>query len=301
MNSPTHPIDIAESNPPPPARPARTGRPSFWEDMIVTAFGFVTSTGVAWLSWWMAANWDFAIYTWMFWFVVPAGAIACGFAAATGYWIGARLFNHRPSRGLLVNIVLVSLTTFFAIHHFHYTHDKVGGVPVEKLMSFGDYLTAVTENMTYKSSGGSSSDGGMELGKLGWGVAALQVIGFSIGGFIVYGVLTSVPYCDRCAKYLSDRKTRIAKWKDPTAWHPAFEQVAAHLQEGNLQGALDAHAPMGESRKLSIGSMLTFELRKCPGCENRRLRLTAQQRNGNQWAQTARVDIPTEEPLRLTT
>lgn len=304
MNSPAPSADTPEvpasaPAPAPAAPPRRTGKPSFMEDMIVTAFGFATSTGVAWLSWWMAANWDFAIYTWMMWFVVPIGAVACGFAAATGYWIGARLFNHRPSRGILFNIVLVAFTTFFAIHHFHYTNDKVMGRPLSSLMSYSDYLIEVTENMTYKSTKSSSSDAGTQLGKLGWGVAALQVIGFSVGGFVVYGMLTSVPYCDRCAKYLSQKKTKVAKWKDVTALQPAYDSVLGLMQQGQLQAAIDKHATLGEDRRMGINAMLNFELRKCPTCEARRLRLNAQVRNGNNWNTAATAMVNTEEPLHM--
>lgn len=280
-----------------PAR--RTGKPTFWEDLVVTGFGLVTSTAVAWLSWWMATNWDFALYSLMIWFVIPAGALVCGMAAAIGYWAGARLFNHRPSRGLLFNIVLVSITTFFAIHHFHYSHDKVGGFPVSRQMSFGDYLVAVTENMTYKSERDHGNDAGTQLGDLGWGVAALQILGFSVGGFLVYRMLQSVPYCERCAKYLSEKKVRVAKWKEQQGVVPAYEEIAGLMQQHQLQLAIDKHAKHGEDRRLRIGSMLTLELRKCPGCENRRLLLSAQMRNGNQWSEAAKAVVFTEDPVQI--
>lgn len=135
---------LRTSVPPSPSRERRKGDPTWWEDLVVTGFGFASSTAVAWLSWLLAAKLNFAVYTWMFWFVVPAGVIICGMAAASGYWIGARLFNHRPSRLLLLNIVLVSLSTYFAIHHLHYSNDVVSGTPVSSVMSFSEYLVAVT-------------------------------------------------------------------------------------------------------------------------------------------------------------
>ncbi|MGV3658893.1 MAG: hypothetical protein ACO1TE_01875 [Prosthecobacter sp.] len=299
MDSPAPSADLPAA-PPPTAPPKRTGKPSFMEDMIVTAFGFATSTGVAWLSWWMAAHWDFAIYTWMFWFVVPMGAVGCGFAAATGYWLGARLFNHRPSKWMLFNIVLVSFTTFFAIHHFHYTNDQVMGRPLSSLMSYEDYLVEVTENMTYKSSRGGSNTPGTPLGKLGWGVAALQVIGFSVGGFVVHGMLLGVPYCGRCSKYLSQKKTKVARWKEPEMWRSAFDEVAGLMQQGQLQAAIDKHATLGEDRRTHVNSMLTLLLRKCPDCEARRLVLTARRTNGNQLDVVASASVNTEEPLHMT-
>src|SRR5688572_26158630 len=137
------PLDANSSSAPTP--PRRTGKPSLVEDLIVTGFGLITSTAVAWASWWLATKWDMAVYPFMVNFVIPIGAMGCGIVAATGYWIGARLFNHRPSRTLLFNIVLVSITTFFVIHHFHYDNDDVQGVPISKLMTYPEYLVAVTE------------------------------------------------------------------------------------------------------------------------------------------------------------
>jgi hypothetical protein len=293
--------NVAPSGGGPSASPdpkKRTGKPTFFEDLIVTAFGFATSTAVAWGSWWMASHWDFAVYTWMYAFVIPLGALLCGFVAATGYWVGARLFNHKPSKLLLFNIALVSLSTFFAIHHFHYTNDKMEGVPLEKVMSFGDYLVAVTENMTYKSSRNSGSDSaGTQLGKWGWGISALQIIGFTTGGFIVFGMLGAVPYCDNCAKYLSQKKSKMAQWKAPAAMRQAYENIATLMQEGHLQEAINEHAVLGEKIRLGVQAQLTLELRKCPDCENRRLHLTAKERNGNNWTEVGTYSLHTEDPL----
>ena len=269
------------------------------EDLIVSGCGLLTSTAVAYGSHWMSETHDFAPYTWMLNWVIPAGAMACGFIAAVGYWIGARWFNHRPSRMLLGNIVLVSLTTYFAIHHLDYSHARVNGQRVERLMSFPDYLIAVTENMTYKSSRSSDKDGGTQLGKLGWGVAALQVAGFSLGGFIVYGLLAVVPFCDRCEKYFGKAKQRMTRWKDVALMRESFAALSVLLQEGQLQAAIDQHAGVGEQEKRGINALLAMELQKCPGCENRRLRLIASQRNGNNFSEIGRVDVPTETPLQM--
>ncbi|MEO5916796.1 MAG: hypothetical protein ABIS50_21390 [Luteolibacter sp.] len=284
---------------PDPGDKKRTGKPTFVEDAVVTAFGFATSTAVAWLSWWMSTHWDFAVYTWMANFVIPVGAILCGFVAATGYWIGARVFNHRPNRWLLFNIVLVSLTTFFAIHHFHYSNDKVDGISVSRLMTYPDYLVQVTEHMTYKSSHSGDSDPGMELGKWGWGIAALQIAGFSFGGFAVYGLLVSVPYCDACAKYLSEKKSCKKKWKDPAQMQAAFESLSGLIREQNYQQAIDSFAGMGEQVRFGVKATLQLDKRKCPDCDNGRLSLSAMQRVGRKWTNVASTTVAIQQPLRM--
>jgi hypothetical protein len=56
---------------------------------------------------------------------------------------------------------------------------------------------------------------------------------------------------------------------------------------------------VGEKAKFRVKGMLSMELRKCPDCENRRLKLLAQQRRGNQWPEIGKVIIPSEQPLRM--
>lgn len=295
MDSPPTPLDT----PPAPAAKSgkRTGKPSFIEDLLVTGFGFATSTAVAWLSWWMASHWDIAVYTWMANMVIPIGAIICGFVAAIGYWIGARWFNHRPTKVLMFNIVLVSISTFFAIHHFHYTNDKVSGMRISRNMTYPDYLVAVTEHMTYKTSGSSTE--GTELGKWGWGVAALQVIGFSFGGFAVYSMLCAVPYCDGCSKYLNKRTSALKKWKDPAEMHAAFETVSGLINQEHYQEAINTFAGTGEKRRIGTKATLHLDLRKCPDCDLCRLSLTANQKVSRKWQVVGQNSRVLHQPLTM--
>lgn len=297
MIAPEQPLPDSAPVHPPQKSTAR----SFLEDCTVSGFGMATSAAVAYGSHFMAANWDFAPFTWMVNFVIPVGALLCGFVAATGYWIGARLFNHRPTRMLMLHILVISLGTFFSIHQLDYSAAKYHGVSISDRMSFPDYLVAVTEHMRYKSSNSYDKDEATELGKWGWGVAALQVLGFSLGGLGVYGMLASVPYCDRCAKYLSEKKHKSVSWKDKETMHGNFAVLSTLMQAGHLQEAIDQHATMGDNKRFGAKAFLHLELRKCPTCENRRLRLTATQRNGNQVQNVGQVVVPTEEPLRMAT
>jgi hypothetical protein len=279
----------------------RKGTRTLWEDLVVTGFGFATSTAVAWLSWLLAAKWGFAIYAWMFWFVIPVGAGFCGAIAASGYWIGARLFNHRPSPLLLLNILLVSLSTYFAIHQFHYSNDVVSGVPISGVMSFSEYLVKVTENMTYSTyHRGREVGSGLELGKLGWGVAVLQIIGFSIGGFVVYSCLLEVPYCNRCAKYFGEKQSRCVQWSDANSLADAYETIVNLMDGQHFQAAVDRLSTLGEQSKQAKTALLSLEVQKCPSCENRRLLLRARTLNGKEWTTVGMKSLYAETPLQLT-
>lgn len=278
----------------PPAGPSASARPkvaapAFVQDLLVTAFGFATSSAVAYGCWYADRELNFSIYSFMVKIIIPLGAIICGMAAATGYWAGARLFNHRPSKSLLINIVLVSLTTYFGIHQLHYSMDKVQGVSVDKLMGFGDYLVAVTEHMSYGK--------GPALGKMGWAIAGLQVLGFSLGGFTVYGWLAGVPYCERCKKYLDEKQVQVRKTRDAGELHVFFEKTLKAIELNQTQSAIKAHADLSSAG--SPKAMATMELRRCPCCPLRRFKLTVSELANGDWKETRNTEYFTEAPLYI--
>src|SRR5215472_9625885 len=110
------------------------------QDFLVSGLGALTSIITAIILVAINVTLDFSIYGWMIWFVIPAGAIACGVVAASGYYFGARLFNHRPTGLLLLNMAAISVTTFFLIHYFKYNLLDVNGTPIRDLISFTDFL-----------------------------------------------------------------------------------------------------------------------------------------------------------------
>lgn len=91
------------------------------QDLLVTAFGLATSVAIAVLLVLIEIRWELAIYTFTFWFIIPVGAIGAGLVAAGGYYLGARLFNHRPTSILLFNMLGISVGTFFLIHFLTYS------------------------------------------------------------------------------------------------------------------------------------------------------------------------------------
>lgn len=264
--------------------------------MVVTLFGMASSGAVAYGSFYASREFNFAPYTWMVNFIIPAGAFLCGFVAAVGYWAGSRLFHHRPTRLLLLNIVLVSLGTFFSIHHLDYSHaSATDGQPLESVMSFPEYLVAVTEHMAYRSS--SDRDEPVELGKLGWGVAALQVGGFCLGGFLVYAMLVAVPYCNRCSKYFNLLWKRAVRWKDLAGMGQTYDAATQLLKSGEIQSAVNQFAALPDQSRFKATGLLSMELRKCPTCENRQIKLLVQKRVGNQFQRMGELKVPTELPI----
>ena len=174
------------------------------EDLLVGLCGFVTSLVTAVILWRVELGFGFAFYSWMFWFIVPVGALLAGFAGASGYYAGARVFNHRPTPLLLLNVLLASVGTFFTIHYLSYITSEIEGKSVSDYVSFGQYLDIAIRSTSMEFRFRATKIGATsELGGLGYGVAILQIMGFAAGGLAVYGYLMSIPYCEKCSRYFS--------------------------------------------------------------------------------------------------
>src|SRR5258708_1834024 len=109
-------------------------------DLLVAGFGAAASFLTAIILAAIEIRFGFWVYGFMFWFFIPAGAICSGFAGASGYYAGARYFNHRPTKVLLLNMVVISITTFFLIHYIDYYFLVVAGRPARELVDFARYL-----------------------------------------------------------------------------------------------------------------------------------------------------------------
>lgn len=272
------------------------------QDLIVTAGGFIASTATAWVLYAMERWWDFSLYSLMVWFVVPAGALIAGMGAAAGYYAGARIADSRPTRLLLVNMVLVSASTFFAVHWLRYDA-VIGARGLEDRVSFWRFLDeSLTHlSMTMRSHGAALGSTG-ELGVFGYGVAALQILGFAMGGFIVYGALAKLPFCERCARYLAARGQQKRFADTAESFDTMANALIARWRRDDLQGSLDLHRRWGLSKmSKTCRVMSTVERKQCPGCRVNWLRYRAQRFDGKNWKVLPGLDFARYHEGELTT
>jgi len=116
------------------------------KDLALTAFAVVTSVLTAYLLALVDTNVHFAIYGYTLWLVIPIGAAAGGFVAATGHRIGFRRFPHRPTWLLMCNGVVLSIATYFLVYYWDYSMLQVRGIPISHYLSFGGFLLTAIEN-----------------------------------------------------------------------------------------------------------------------------------------------------------
>ena len=184
----TTPLDRPAATPPTPSA-----------ELLITAGGIATSIMVV-LANLLVARWlDFDFLSLSFWFVVPAGALLGGFAAAGGYYLVAKWTQTMPDRRLLFNMVAVGLSTWLLYNWLdYYTLVLDDGTRVRDVASFWQYFTVAAEHMqlTIRTRASPSGVTTGELGSLGYAREALQVLGFMAGGFATYAYLATSEVCD---------------------------------------------------------------------------------------------------------
>jgi hypothetical protein len=217
------------------------------EDFLVAGCGFVTCLLTALILWWVEAKFGFALYTWMFWLVIPVGAILSGFAGASGYYAGSWFFGHRPTRLLLLNIVTASVATFFLIYYLSYITPQIDGKGVSDYVPFWRYIDIMlrSTSMEFRYHGAVKLGSTGELGTFGYVVAVLQIIGSAVGGFVVYAVLVSKPYCERCSRYLSGKGSQVRYTQDAAAFQTNVGQSVQTLSSGAVQSAVELQRSFG--------------------------------------------------------
>ncbi len=271
------------------------------EDLLVTAFGAATSLATAFLLWKVEDWFGFSFYTWMFWFIIPAGALISGFAAAAGYYWGARLFDHRPGRMLLANILLVSVGTFFVVHYLSYYNLEIDGAPLRERIPFLSYLNTVLTHasMTFRIHAARVGSSG-ELGAWGYVFALLQILGFAGGGAGIYLYLTDLPFCARCEKYLKKVSDVERFAVEPAQVDTLLGGLKPLFAEGRLSEAAALHTGQGTPKyKKGDGFRTTLTTYRCQSCTHGRLRFALARRSGSDWKDVteAKLEASSDSPL----
>jgi hypothetical protein len=262
------------------------------EDFIVGGCGFVTSVVTALMLWLVEQRFGFALYSWMFWFVIPVGALLSGFAGASGYYLGARFFGHRPTRPLLLNILIASVLTFFLIYYLSYATLQVEGKDVSEYISFWQFLDIAIRStaMEFRYHAAKIGSTG-ELGSFGYVIAALQVLGFAAGGFCVYAYLLTKPYCDKCSRYLSAKGKQIRYVVDPEGLEEATLHLMTLMEKGEILSAVEEHRS-----KPSFGSSAApkdcrlrsvIKVQRCTKCEIHWVRFAVEKQSRDDWEEVS--------------
>lgn len=167
------------------------------------------------------------IFTFALWFIIPVGALVCGCAAASGYYFGAKYLQQRPTRILLVQMVLIATFTQILIYWFEYKSLVIDGAHVDQFIPFWRYVdvSLTSARLTVSHMPGFPSP---EIGSLGYVLAVLDLIGFQVGGWYVYIMLGDQPTCGKCNKYFGSTLVKKHTFEDWDAFYPYYDAVYEH-------------------------------------------------------------------------
>jgi hypothetical protein len=121
------------------------------------------------------------------------GAILSGIAATCGCLLGAKLLNHSPGWLLLIIIPGEAIAAFFCIHFIGYLSADMLGHSAQETIPFGTYLAEVITHSTVTLRTYYTASTPTEVGGFGYVFTALQIIGFALGGILVYALSTFIP------------------------------------------------------------------------------------------------------------
>lgn len=252
--------------------------------ILAVLLGLSTSLAMAALLSWGGRESGVAFHTYTLWFVIPAGAMLSGFLAASGFLAGARLWHCRPSLPLLATMVLASVGSYVTIHWLDHRFMRIEGIRVADYVPFGEYLRVATSHQSLRvhlARVGTLGGPPMELGKLGYGYSALQVLGFAVGAVAIHAHLAASPYCDACQRYFSGKLKTVRYWADRAALQSFVGRFLGLVQAGSVFEAISAHAvEAGEETFDSKAHFLATAVRtwECRACGRIHLGFVAQAR-----------------------
>jgi len=258
---------------------------------------------------------DFQIMGWYANYVIPVGALLVGAIASSGYALGSWLRGVKVCGGLLAGIVVFQIAAYFGGQYLEFA--SLGLLYDDgTAVGFLHYFDFATRSFAWTQDDGTA---GSAFGAWGYGMRALEVMGFAAGSLIAPAALRGKPYCESCAVYMR---------KQHTAWIPASipaerirkkhtEQREEHdrAQQEALEGALgqteslaqlaqagDSNAFRALVTELSddpkatekLPARVTAELFQCGACESGEAKLTLRNGQGQNVEQNelARVALP---------
>jgi hypothetical protein len=248
-------------------------------------FGVVTSAITASILVFVELRFGWALYSFTFWFVIPAGAIGAGFIASSGYHFGSRLLNFRPNRNLLLAIVAISAGTFFFIYWLEYVLLTVDGNSISDTVSFGQFLNYSLSHTSIRFGfRGHPIGDAFDIGFGGYIYAALQIIRFALGGLVIYSHLTSLPYYEVCTLYLSKKGEQTRYFDNRKDMQNSIDGFLSKVQDKQFQQSIQFHAETGSAALKAVHVYSsTIKIERCKGCEKHWLKFSARHKTENDW------------------
>jgi hypothetical protein len=188
-----------------------------------------------------AANYFVSIYighnllTWLAYFIIPIGAILCGFLASIGYAVAAYCVQFYPKMRFIFFVFLLQFALFFVARYSEYTvycyrtsqqmqqefeqhhppiidekgkviafdRDTVADAIKNSMPSFIEFYRATIEESEWIHQ--DRKDQPFKMGKWGWALEFFMAFVFAICSILSSCILMAFPYCQTCQHFMSEK------------------------------------------------------------------------------------------------
>lgn len=223
-----------------------------------------------------------SMFTFKLWFVVPAGALCLGMLGASGAILAARYFQIKPTIIDAVLMVFVAAATMFFIYYLDYaTLVLDDGRKASDLISFDKYVDLILTKSHMRVGRGAGVETG-EVGEMGYALAAIEFVGFLVGGAATFLFIKGLPLCADCGSYL--RKLKTKKTKELT--FNETEKIVDLFKTGDLstvEGVMAWVPPERALDRKGHKALITFDLLGCPKCGTEAITASVNAFNGKEW------------------
>lgn len=247
----------------------------------------------------------FNLFTLSFWLIVPVGALLTGAAAACGYYYASLLFHTRPGWFMLVEVVLVAAAAMVAIYYAEYaTLTLEDGTRASDLVSFVDYVQIYLTSMEMTIGRSQTNTG--QVGDFGYVLAAIEFVGFILGGVFVWLLLRNQPVCTKCGRYVRNLVKRTQQFSTQEEFGQAYDTLFKHPVDSPGFGEVLRWSPRPKGQKAVAGTIQTTStLKGCSHCGDQQVHQAVSVLNKKgEWADVPQfkraVRIPEGVDLRPT-
>jgi hypothetical protein len=220
-------------------------------------------------------------FTMKVWLIIPVGAGIVGMLGASGAILAARYFNIVPTIIDAVFMVVIAAATMLLIYYLDYaTLVLDDGRRASDLIDFASYVDLVLTTSHMRVGRAGQIDTG-EVGQFGYWLAAIEFVGFLVGGATAFLFIKGMARCGECGSYL--RKLKTKQTKELT--FDETDQVINLFNRGDLETMRSLLAWVPPERKLvdSKKALVVYDLLGCSKCKTEVLVAKVKAFNGKEW------------------
>lgn len=227
----------------------------------------------------------FNFFTIKAWMIVPIGALLVGCAGSSGAFLAARYFNIKPKWVDAVPMVAIATATMVLIYYLDYaTLVLSDGTQASDVVDFKTYVDLALTKAHMRVGRGARDMG--QVGEAGYYLAAIEFLGFLVGGATTLLIIKMMPECANCGTYVRklNTKTTLALTFDETA------NIVDLFRSADLENMKALLAWKPEERKFdnkSERAIITYNLYGCPHCKSETIIATVNVFNGKEWKEVS--------------